>query len=608
MQGARLAGWVLLAGIIGVMGIGDAHGQSTVEDGGFRVEFSRAAVAADHRLASAAGLEVLRKGGSAIDAAVATSFALSVVRPYSCGIGGGGFMVIYLKEHPRLEELSGGRPITTTLNYREVGTGVCGPDYFEGDADPDSATHGGKAVCVPGHVAGLLTALEKYGTLDRAAVLAPAIRLAEEGYDADAHFVASSQEVIEWISAKPERAPRFPYLWERLLKHGKVKIGDRIELTEQAKVLKLIAEQGAAGFYEGPVAEAIVRAVTADRGGMTLDDLKGYTVQELAPLVTQFRGEWVMTMPPPSSGGIVLAQTLGMLESRSADLRRIVKGPGHNSPEYGHLVIECFKHAFADRARWMGDPNFVNVPTAGLLSPEYIADRARSIDLSTTQAIDTYGTAQPPADDDGTSHLCVVDEWGNAVSCTETINLVFGSLVAVPEYGFILNDEMDDFLARTGVANAFGLDHAVLNKPQPGKRPLSSMTPTIVLSADPHHPKVRMPGTEAGALLPEAVLLAGGSGGPRIISGTIEAVLNATVFGMDAAKAVSLPRFHHQWHPNKALLEDALVGGEFEAGLKSRGHETGVKNPVAAVQMIKRTPTGLQAASDPRKGGAPAGY
>jgi len=579
------------------------------DEGETGLVFTQAAVAADHRLASAAGLEILRKGGNAVDAAVATSFALSVVRPYSCGIGGGGFMVIYLKAHPKLDDLSGGKPITTALNYREVGTGVCHPDYFEGDEDKDSATHGGKAVCVPGHVAGLLAALEKYGTLDRATVLAPAIRLAEEGYDADAHFVNSSQEVIAWLTEQPVRIDRFGFLWERLLKRGEVKIGDRIDLKEQGKVLRLVAEKGLAGFYEGPVAAAIVQAVTADKGGMTLEDLKTYSVEELAPLVTRFRGEYVITMPPPSSGGIVLAQVLGMLEAREKDLARIVAGPGHNSPEYAHLVTECFKHAFADRAKFMGDPNFVDVPVKGLLSPQYIADRANAIDLSKTQPIDTYGTAHPPADDDGTSHLCVVDAWGNAVSCTETINLVFGSLVAVPEYGFILNDEMDDFLARTGVANAFGLDHAVLNKPQPGKRPLSSMTPTIVLSADPHAgPGPRMPGAVASMPAPDAVLLAGASGGPRIISSTIEGVLNATVFGMSATDAVSKPRFHHQWHPNTLVLENALRGGTFEAALQSLGHETAPKDPIAAVQMIKRVPGGLQAASDPRKGGAPAGY
>jgi gamma-glutamyltranspeptidase/glutathione hydrolase len=558
--------------------------------GGSEGVYPRAAVAADHRLASEAGVEILKAGGNAVDAAVATSFALSVVRPYSCGIGGGGFMVIRLKEHPRTG------PVTTTINYREWGIAKARPDYFENEPDPDAPTHGGKAVCVPGHVAGLLYALEKYGTMSREQVLAPAIRLAEQGYAADAHYVMSSQEVIEWIEKAPGRAERFPYLWERLLYKGKVKEGDRIDLHEQARALRLIAERGADGFYKGDVARAIVDAVRRDGGEMTLADLEGYRVEERPPLTTSFRGKTVITMPPPSSGGIVLAQVLGMLEVRSADLQRIVNEHGPGSPEYIHLVTEASKHAFADRARWMGDPNFVKVPVGGLLAPEYIRSRAMAINLEGTRPIESYGTASPLPDDAGTSHLCVIDEKGNAVSCTETINLVFGSLVPVPEYGFVLNNEMDDFLARQGQPNAFGLDHADLNRPQAGKRPLSSMTPTIVL-------ETREDGTPG-----DPVLLAGGSGGPRIISGTIQAALNVLVFDMPAPDAVSRPRFHHQWHPDALELEGDIAGGVLEDALKARGHATKRRDRIAAVQIIRRVKEGWQPASDPRKGGVPGGY
>ncbi len=556
--------------------------------------FRRAAVAADHRLASDAGLEILKAGGNAVDAAVATSFALSVVRPYSCGIGGGGFMVIRLKDHPKAGFVS------TTINYREWGIAKARPDYFENVEDPDAATHGGKAVCVPGHVAGLLVALEKYGTMSREQVLAPAIRLAERGYDADAHYVASSKEVIEWIEKDPTRAERFPYLWDRLLYQGKVKEGDRIDLHEQARVLRKIVEEGADGFYKGEVAQAIVNAVQRDGGEMTLEDLAGYTVEERVPLQTVFGGNTVLTMPPPSSGGIVLAQVLGMLEVRKHDLDNIARrmpeeGGGPGSAAYIHLVAEASKHAFADRARWMGDPNFVKVPVKTLLSDAYIDERARAIDLGHTKDIDSYGTATPLPDDAGTSHLCVVDEQGNAVSCTETINLVFGSLVPVPEFGFILNDEMDDFLARAGKPNAFGLDHADLNRPAPRKRPLSSMTPTIVLKGD-------------DIAHADPILLAGGSGGPRIISGTIQAVLNVLVFNMSAAEAVGRPRFHHQWHPDVLELEEQLAGGEVEKSLQALGHHTKRRDRIAAVQIIRAVRGGLGAASDPRKGGVPAGY
>jgi gamma-glutamyltranspeptidase / glutathione hydrolase len=575
---------VLVAAVIGPR----AHAQAV--HGEDDTVFPHAAVAADHRLASQAGLEILKAGGNAVDAAVATSFALSVVRPYSCGIGGGGFMVIRLKDHPRRGS------VVTCLNYRETAIAKARPDYFENDSDPDAATHGGKAVCVPGHVAGLLYALDRYGTMTRAQVLAPAIRLAQEGYAADAHYVLSSNEVIEWLEKDPKRPARFPFLWERLLYKGKVKEGDNVDLHEQAAVLKMIAEKGADAFYKGPVADAIVAAVQRDGGEMTLADLASYKVQELQPLVTHFRGHTVLTMPPPSSGGIVLAQVLGMLEVRAQDLQSIVKGPGHNSAQYIHLVAEAGKHAFADRARWMGDPDFVKVPVEGLLNPAYIRDRAMSIDLEHTKPIESYGTATPPPEDHGTSHLCVIDEKGNSVSCTETINLVFGSLVPVPEYGFILNDEMDDFLARKGHANAFGLDHATLNRPEPGKRPLSSMTPTMVLT------------TNKDGSLGEPVLLAGGSGGPRIISGTIEATLNVLLFDMPAGEALSKPRFHHQWHPDVLELEEQLAGTPTDKALQELGHTTKRRDRIAAVQIIRAVPGGWQAGSDPRKGGVPAGY
>ncbi|HYE63338.1 MAG TPA: gamma-glutamyltransferase [Phycisphaerales bacterium] len=587
MTRLRLLG--VVAGL--VLGAGAVAQEAVVQEAAGMQVFAKAAVAADHRLASAAGVEVLRAGGNAVDAAVATSFALSVVRPYSCGIGGGGFMVIRLKEHPRYPE-----GVTTALNYREWGIGKARPDYFENEPDPDAATHGGKAVCVPGHVAGLLVALEKYGTMTREQVLAPAIRLAEQGYAADAHYVLSSREVIEWIEKDASRAPRFEFLWDRLLYKGKVKEGDKVDLREQARVLRLIAEKGSAGFYEGDVARAIVDAVRRDGGEMTLEDLAGYRVEELKPLVTAFRGNTVLSMPPPSSGGIVLAQVLGMLEVRGRDLERIVKESGWGSAEYVHLVAEAGKHAFADRARWMGDPNFVKVPVKALLSEEYVRGRARAMDLTHVLPIEAYGSASPLPDDGGTSHLCVVDEMGNAVACTETINLVFGSLVAVPEYGFILNDEMDDFLARKGKANAFGLDHADLNRPEAKKRPLSSMTPTIVLK----NGEDGKPG--------DPVLLAGASGGPRIISGTIEASLNVLVFDMPALEAVSRARFHHQWHPDVLELEGEIAGGALEEALKKLGHTTKRRDRIAAVQIIRRVKDGWQPASDPRKGGVPAGY
>ncbi len=541
--------------------------------------YPHAAVAADHPLASRAGVEILKAGGNAVDAAVASSFALSVVRPYSCGIGGGGFMVIRLPNDPRHGE------VLTTINYRETGPSWVSPDFFETEKDMDAPTHGGKAVCVPGTVAGLLYALEKFGTMRRDQVLAPAIRLAEEGFNADQHYEDSCQKdelVIPWLNKDAARQQRFAFLWERYLNRGRVAKGDRIHVPEQAAALRLISERGAEGFYSGPVADAILRAVNKDGAKLTQADLSGYKVEERAPLRSAFRGIDIVTMAPPSSGGIVLAQVFGMLEARDADFLRIQNGPGHNSPEYLHFVAEACKHAFADRARWMGDPNFVQVPTAQLMDPAYIKARADAIDLKHTLPTDSYGTATPFPNDHGTSHLCAVDRWGGAVACTETVNLIFGSLLCVPEYGFVLNDEMDDFITRKGHDNAFGLSHADLNRPQAGKRPLSSMTPTIFVKGG------------------DAVLLAGGAGGPRIITGTIQAALNALIFDMPADEALRVPRFHHQWHPEELQLEEALRTPETLEKLKALGHTTGLRKVVASVPMLRKGAGGWQPASHPR--------
>lgn len=554
--------------------------------------FPKAAVAADHVVASNAGLEMLKAGGNAVDAAVAASFTLSVVRPYSCGIGGGGFMVIRLKGDPKRGD------VTTAINYREMAPAAAREDYFEKDTDPDSATLGGKAIAVPGHVAGMLYALEKYGTLNRKAVLAPAIRAAEEGFLADAHYVKSNEEVIEWLTKKPGRIETYSFLWDRFLLKGKVKVGDRIRVPEQARVLRLIADKGLDGFYKGDVADAIVRTTQSTGGELTLADLTSFKVKEVEPFRTAFRSYDILTMPPPSSGGIVLAQVFGMLEVRSALLESIAfgSGGGYLSPAYVHLITEASKHAFADRARWLADPDFVDIPTKGLLSPAYIKQKAEQIDPSAPLPIDAYGTTAPPPDDGGTSHLCVIDEHGGAVSCTETINLIFGSLVVVPEFGFALNNEMDDFQARMDHANAFGLLHATKNRPAPGKRPLSSMTPIIALK--------RASASEAE----QVALLAGGSGGPRIISGTLQVALNALYMGMDAKEAVEQPRFHHQWMPDKLQLEDGLFNNEREHLLGKMGHVVERRDAVGNVQVITRGTDGWHAASDPRKGGAPAGY
>ena len=506
------------------------------------------------------------------------------------------------------------------INYREMAPAAVGPDFYE-LLDPDASTHGGKAVGVPGTVAGLLFALERYGTLGRRVVMAPAIRAAREGFVADEHYVDAVRETVADFEKHPEFKSRFSIVWTRTLREGKVRVGDRITNPEQARALELIAERGAAAFYEGPIAEAIVKAVAADGGPLTAADLRGFKVDRVEPLRFTWKGWTLLTMPPPSSGGVALAEAMGILErvlpapppppsfsSNVNQLNWLSDAAYWNSGTvrsfrtgvvYLQPLIESLRHAFADRSRWLGDPAFVDVPVDRLLSAAYLEHLASTFKLGGTLPPESYGSPDPassPAPDDhGTSHLSVVDQWGSAVSCTETINLTFGSCLAVEPYGFILNDQMDDFTTRRGRANAFGLQQSDRNLPAPGKRPLSSMTPTIVLNA-------------AGSV----GIVAGGSGGPRIISATMQSILNTLVFRMSAGAAVDAPRLHDQWLPDTVLLEPSLMTTSAD-DLRRIGYRVEEVKSIAAVQMITsgnidgRPGGGWNAACDPRKGGRPAG-
>ena len=567
-----------------------------------RPPYDRGAVAADHAIASAAGVEILRAGGNAVDAAVATSFTLSVVRPYSCGLGGGGFMVIHLPADP-----NHGR-VTTAINYRETAPAVVGPEYYE--APSHSSRIGATAVAVPGSVAGLLYALDHYGTMSRAEVLAPAIRAAKHGFIVDEHYVNSASSKIAWYAVDPTRKTRFPFVWKRFLREGRVKVGDRISLPEQAAALRLIAEHGESAFYDGPIADAIIAAIERDGGNMKQTDLAAYRAREAEPIRFTFMDRQFLTMPPPSSGGIAMGQILGIFDRIRPPP---TTGPMFTSHVMVHALTEAMKHAFADRARWLGDPAFVDVPVDRLLSDEYLDARAARFDPEYTLPPDAYGTSPPdsitnlPPDDSGTSHFCVVDRWGGAVACTETINLAFGSRLAVPEFGFCLNNEMDDFTTRRGKANAFGLIQSDRNLPAPGKRPLSSMSPTIVLGTDGR-----------------VEIIAGASGGPRIITGTTQAILNVLLFDESAADAVAAPRFHHQWKPDVLFYEQpwydrlARITVKVESNeepssildlYQEFGYTIQPRASVGNVQLIRRTHDNRwDPASDPRKGGRPAGY
>ncbi|MGJ8636723.1 MAG: gamma-glutamyltransferase [Phycisphaerales bacterium] len=543
----------------------------------FHDRFARGAVAADHPIASDAGAQMLAMGGNAVDAAVASSFALSVVRPYSCGIGGGGFMVIHLPNDPTHGTAH------TAINYRE--TSPYEADWFQ---DGVSMREGGSSVAVPGTVAGLLYALEHYGTLDRAVVLKPAIDAALEGFVVDEHYQGAADRLIRKYEGKLGELPAgMEMIWTQFLNNGQVQIGDRIVNPEQARALQLIARDGLDAWTSGEIGRAIIQTITDAGGGMQLSDLAAYQVSEVDPIEGMVDGKTLIGMPPPSSGGVTMFQTLGIMERAEYDFSNKTV-----NAQRSHLMIESLKHAFADRSRYLADPAFTFVPTDQMLDSANITRMAGMID-STTHQPEHYGTSIALPDDDGTSHVSVIDQWGGGVAMTETINFEFGSKVGVREFGFVLNNEMDDFTNPNSQPNGFGLVQSDRNLPQIGKRPLSSMSPTIVLD-------------ERGGIF----AIAGASGGPRIITGTMQTLLNV-MSGMDAGLAVAAPRVHHQWMPNQVLYEQgySVQVRSVLSDPARMGHETGsLDSVVGNVQVIVRDADGgWQAASDPRKGGRPSG-
>lgn len=584
---------------------------ATLPASGFSATFTHYAVAADHPIASQAGAEMLAKGGNAVDAAVAASFTLSVVRPFSCGIGGGGFMVISL---PPKDAKPNSPRIERAINYRELAPRAARKNLYESLDQERASLDGALASGVPGTVAGLLYALDTYGTLDRATVLAPAIRAAREGFATDDAYMRSALRVTERFVLNKDYQARFTFTWERFLGSGAIKLGDTIKNPEQAALLESIARDGAPAFYGGAFAQSLIEHINADAlitytsGGreaprntapptwFTEADLKLPRVDDGEPLVVDFLGKRVLLMPPPSSGGIAIGQILGLAERR--DLAKLwTEG---NSGSYAHQLAESFKFAFADRAAFLADPKFTTIPVRKLLGEQRLNDFARRITPNTSHGPEYYAPAESQPgqirDDSGTSHISVIDASGGAVACTETINTEFGSFLVVPGAGFCLNNQMDDFTTRLDKPNAYGLRQSEKNLPEPGKRPLSSMSPTIIVENN------------------SPLLVAGASGGPRIITATAQSILNVLVRNMPAADAVAAKRMHHQWLPNILEIERGFDDTEIMRGLgvsmwmRKLHHDVKETGSGAVVQLIHRTPKGtLDAVSDPRKGGVPAG-
>ncbi|MES2790308.1 MAG: gamma-glutamyltransferase [Planctomycetota bacterium] len=549
------------------------------------VFYTRGVVAADHPLASQAGVEILEQGGNVVDAAAATGFALSVLRPASSGIGGGGFMLIWDRELQR----------SVCIDYRERAPARADRDTYADPQSPKSqipelSYHGALAIAVPGQVAGLCYAHEKYGKLRLERVLAPAIRLATEGFPADPHDLEIQASVLRDMAQRPGQKEKYRVLFERYLQRGRLlKLGDRI-VSPQAEVLKLIARNGAKAFYQGEVARAIVAAAETDgKKWLSLQDLAGFQPTERKALSGRFDRFDLITMPPPSSGGIALIEALNILQAVERDHSDVrIAANTRQAPMTLHLLTEALKHAFADRAEFLGDPDYVPVPVDRLTSPEYAKALAKRVKLDVTHPPEAYGRFMP-SKDAGTTHFSIMDAQGNAVACTETVNTLFGSWVVEPQFGIVLNNEMDDFAAVPGTPNAFGLIQGEANAVAAGKRPLSSMTPTIVIRDG------------------KAVHALGASGGPKIISATLQVLLNLTRFEMPPSTAVPAPRLHHQWMPDALLLEPTL----FEAAtlhLRERGHLVKRAEESAVVQAVSRLPQGLQGTSDPRKHGRAAGF
>jgi gamma-glutamyltranspeptidase / glutathione hydrolase len=531
-------------------------------------EGSRAMVVSGSGLGSDVGREVLRQGGNAVDAAVATGFALAVTYPEAGNLGGGGFMTVYMDGKPYF------------LDYRETAPGAAKADMYlkaDGEPDPNLSIAGNLAVGVPGTVKGLAEAHRRFGKLTWKQDLAPAIALARDGFTVTPQLIA----VRDGARASLSKASNFGP-WAARMKAGQV-----FRQPELAATLQRIADQGPSGFYEGPTAERIVAQMARGpvKGLITRADLAAYKAVWREPVQGSWEGFTVVTAPPPSSGGVALLQMLQM----KADAARLFAGQPLNSPQYLHLLAEIEKRVFADRASYLGDPDFIKVPVAALTAPAYSARRAREIDPARPSptpkvlpGLETRALEKPQ-----TTHFSVADRWGNAVSNTYTLNGWFGSGVVVEGAGFLLNDEMDDFSAKPGAPIMYGVVGGSANAIAPGKRPLSSMTPTILLKNG------------------RVAMVVGTPGGSRIFTSVFQVIVDAYDFHLPLKAAVAAPRYHHQLLPKDTVYAEPF--GPFPpalaAGLKAKGYvveQQDFNGDIEAIQVTGRTPI---VAPDPRARG-----
>jgi gamma-glutamyltranspeptidase/glutathione hydrolase len=530
-------------------------------------------VVSSDSLATQVGVEILKKGGNAVDAAVAVGFALAVTYPQAGNIGGGGFMVI---------RMANGESVT--IDFREKAPMKASENMFldeNGNFVPEKSQVGHLSVGVPGSVAGLLLALEKYGTMSRREVLEPAIELAEKGFIVNEGLANAFKNAFEHFK-------KFPSTMRYFSKNGQpYSAGDRLVQKDLAKVLKLIRDKGRDGFYKGKVADLIVEEMKRGGGLITYEDLENYQPVLRKPVVGNYRGYEIISMGPPSSGGVCLIELLNILEN--FDLKKY----GFGSSYTIHYLVEAMKRVYADRAEYLGDPDFVQIPLDKLLSKEYAKELASEIDtFYATPSSRIIRSVSPTSEGVHTTHYSVVDRWGNVVAVTTTINSYFGSMVAVDGAGFFLNNEMDDFSAKPGAPNQFGLLGSKANSIQPGKRMLSSMTPTIVLKNG------------------KPFLVLGSPGGSTIITSVLQVILNVVDFGMNIQEAVDSPRIHHQWYPDQIFFERRGLPRDVIENLERRGHKlverAGYQGEVQAILIDEN---GVKyGAVDPRGYGLAMGY
>jgi gamma-glutamyltranspeptidase/glutathione hydrolase len=538
---------------------------------------AHAAVASDHPLASAAGVAALKAGGNAVDAACATALALGVLHPESSGIGGGAFALVYIAKEKKVY----------ALDARERAPAAITPAAYmkDGHAEPERSQRGGLAVAVPGEVRGLGEMVRRWGALPFRRCVEPAQRMAARGVPVSGRLANSLSGLDRAGGATSERS------FAAMIAPKPLQVGDTWRRPDLAWTLgKLRA--GPDAFYKGEIAEQIATAVQSAGGVLTAEDLAAYATVDRTPVETGYRGLRVLSMPPSSSGGVALIETLGVLSAYYPS--GLAAAPdGRGSAAQLHALAEAFKHAFADRARYLGDTDFVSVDVAHLTAPPYHEELARRIKPGAVLPRDAYGTLGPPPEprkDAGTTHLSVIDADGNAVALTTTVNLGFGAHLIAGKTGIVLNDQMDDFSLQPGVPNAFGLIGNEQNAIAPRKRPLSSMTPTIALD-------------DGGRVR----VVVGAAGGPTIITATAQVFLNVVDWKLDAQAAIAAPRIHDQWFPDVLGVEPE-IGFDAIAGLNKLGHKTKTFPHIGTVNLLVRTRAGIEAAAEPRSPSKPAGY